>query len=32
MKGKEVIEKVVIQKEQKDIAIGMEIKWIQSKN
>jgi hypothetical protein len=32
MKGKEVIEKVVIQKEHKDIAIGLEIKWIETKN
>jgi hypothetical protein len=32
MKGKEVIEKPMIQKEHKDIAIGMEIEWIKTKN
>jgi hypothetical protein len=32
MKGKEVTEKLVTQKEHKDITTWMEIKWIETKN
>jgi hypothetical protein len=32
MKGKEATEKPVTQKEHKDIAIGMEMEWIETKN
>jgi hypothetical protein len=32
MKGKEVMEELMTQKEHKDIATRMEIKWIETRN